>query len=425
MEKQPAAPEKRDAYATLRIPDFRRFLAMRMCSTLAIQIMSISVGWHIYELTNSKLALGLIGLTEALPAILISLYAGHLADKLNRRSILVGCLLTLLVCAGALLGLAMFRETLPKNVLVGGIYAVIFLTGIARGFFSPTHFAFMPQLVSREQLPNAITWGSSTWEVASISGLGLGGLLYGLAGIVNTYIVMFGFCLLALVAVLQIAPRSVPPTDATETAGQRIRTGLRFVYNNHLIITTITLDMFAVLFGGAVALLPVFAKDILHVGPVGLGVLRAAMSVGAISMAFWLAHRPLGAGAGRLLLWCVAGFGVCMIVFGLSESFWLSFAVLVVAGMMDEVSVYIRGSLVQHLTPDEMKGRVSAVNSIFITSSNEIGAFESGVMASLMGTVPSVIFGGCMTLLVVGAIWWRSPKLRALDFSKLTETGQG
>ena len=424
MENQPGLPEKRDAYATLRIPDYRRFLAMRMWTTLAIQIMSISVGWHVYELTDSKLALGFIGLAEAVPAILISLWAGHLADKLNRRSILIGCILTLLVCSGALLGLAVFRQTLPKDVLVGSIFGVIFLTGIARGFFSPTNFAFLPQLVSREQLPNALTWNSSTWEVASISGLGLGGLLYGLAGIVNTYIVMVGFCVLALVAVLQIAPRPVPPTDATETAGQRIRSGLRFVYNNHLIITTLTLDMFAVLFGGAVALLPVFAKDILHVGPVGLGALRAAMSVGAISMAFVLAHRPLGAGAGRQLLWCVAGFGLCMIAFGLSESFWLSFAVLVVAGMMDEVSVYIRGSLVQHLTPDEMKGRVSAVNSIFITSSNEIGAFESGVAASLMGTVPSVIFGGCMTLLVVGVIWWRSPKLRDLDFSKLTTIGE-
>ncbi len=408
-----------DAYAALRVPDYRRFLGMRIFSTLSIQIMSVAVGWQVYEITNSKLALGLIGLTEAIPAIGISLYAGHLADKLNRRNILVGCITTMLFCSLALLGLAFFRNDLPKDLLVGGIFSVIFLTGIARGFFSPANFSLLPQLVPRENLSNAIAWNSSSWEISSISGLGLGGLIYGFFGVEITYFVMTLLCLGSLFTVLRIASRPAEPILDGETAMVRIREGLRFVFSNKFIITTITLDLFAVLFGGAVALLPVFAKDILHVGPSGFGILRAAMAVGAISMALFLAKYPLGRGAGKLLLGCVAGFGICMIGFGLSKIFWLSFAFLMVAGMLDEVSVYIRQNLVQHLTPDNMKGRVSSVSTIFITSSNEIGAFESGLAASLMGTVPSVIFGGAMTLVVVAAVAWRSPELRKLDFSRL------
>jgi MFS family permease len=410
-----------DAYAALRIPDYRLFLGMRLVMTLANQIMSVSVGYFIYDLTGDPLALGMLGLTEALPAIGVSLYAGHIADKRSRRNILLGCIGLLLCCSAALFALANQREVLPKPLLLTGIYTVIFFTGIGRGFFSPTNFAFLPQLVDRQTLPNAIAWNSSTWEVASITGLGLGGLLYGFFGVTSTFAVMCGLCLLGLVLLLQIAPRPVPPVERMEPALTRIKEGLGFVFGNQLIIAAIALDLFAVLFGGAVALLPVFAKDILQVGPQGLGILRAAMSVGAILTALVIAHRPLGAGAGRQMLACVAGFGVCIIVFGLSKFFWLSFACLFFAGVFDEVSVYIRASLVQRLTPDRLKGRVSSVNSIFITSSNEIGAFESGLAAKLMGIVPSVVFGGCMTILIVAFTWWRAPKLRDLDFSKLEE----
>ncbi len=407
-----------DAYAALRIPAYRRFLAMRLTMTLAIQIMSVSVGYFVYELTGDPLMLGFIGLAEAIPAIGIALYAGHLADKMNRRNILVGCVATLLLCAVALLMIAIFQHNLPKNNLLAGIYLVMFCTGIARGFFSPTNFAFLPQLVPKELLPNAITWNSSTWTVASITGLGIAGLLYGFAGVTAAFGVMVGLCAVALGIVLSIAPRPIPPADFSETAIVRIREGLRFVANNQLIKSAIALDLFAVLFGGAVALLPIFAKDILHVGPQGLGVLRAAMSVGAITTAFFLAHRPLHQGAGKIMLFCVLGFGLCMIGFGLSRVFWLSFFFLFLAGVFDEVSVFIRSSLVQFLTPDHMKGRVSSVNTIFITSSNEIGAFESGLAAKFLGTVPSVVFGGLMTLLVVGITWWRAPKLRNLDFDQ-------
>jgi MFS family permease len=410
---------KPDAYAALRVPDYRWFLAMRMMTTFTVQIMSVAVQYFVYELTNSPLMLGLIGLAEAVPAIGISLWAGHLADKYNRRNILMGCLSLLLLCSLALCGLAFYKDTLPASTILIAIYAIIFTNGISRGFFSPANFAFLPQLVDRKLLPNAISWNSSTWEVASIGGLGIGGLLYGFwHGPDLAFWVMSVLCVFGLVCTLQITSKPVPPVSLMDPALVRIREGLRFVFSNQLIITTIVLDLLAVLFGGAVALLPVFAKDILKVGPEGLGILRAAMSIGAISMAFFIAHRPLGKGAGKLLLASVAGFGACIIGFGLSTNFWLSFAFLVTAGMLDEVSVFIRSSLVQHLTPEHMKGRVSSVSTIFITSSNEIGAFESGLAASMMGTVPSVVFGGAVTLLVVYATWLRAPKLRLLDFSR-------
>lgn len=393
---------------------------MRLATTLSIQIMSVSVQYFVYDLTNDPLMLGLIGLTEAVPAIGVSLYAGHIADKHNRRNILLGCMAVLMLCAAALFFLAHYHDLFGKSALIVGIYAVIFLTGIARGFFSPTNFAFLPQLVDRQTLPNAISWNSSTWEVASVSGLGIGGLLYGQwHGPDVAFAVMTVLCFIGFLSTLRIAPKPVPHMDHTEPATARIKEGLRFVFSNQMIITCIALDLFAVLFGGAVALLPIYAKDILKVGPEGLGILRAAMSVGAITMAVIIAHRPIGRHAGKLLLACVAGFGLCIIGFGLSRWFWVSFFCLFLAGVFDEVSVFIRASLVQHLTPERMKGRVSSVNTIFITSSNEIGAFESGLTASFMGPVGSVLFGGCMTLLVVGITWWKVPKLRTLDFKQL------
>lgn len=316
----PPAP-KRDAYAALRIPDYRRFLAMRLATALSVQIMSVSVGYFVYDLTGDPLKLGLIGLTEAVPAIGISLWAGHLADKYNRRNLLVGCVSVLLLCSVALLLLVLNRDRMSPALLLAGIYAVIFCTGLARGFFSPTNFAFLPQLVEKERLQNALAWNSSTWQMASITGLGLGGMLYGFIGVHAAFATMTGLGALALMFVLQIAPRPVPLTDHTESALVRIRAGLRFVFQNQLIIGAIALDLFAVLFGGAVALLPIFAKDILKVGPEGLGVLRMAMAFGAFPMGFVLAYRPLGAGAGKLMLACVAGFGLSMIGFGLNEWF--------------------------------------------------------------------------------------------------------
>lgn len=378
--------------------------------------MSVSVGYYIYELTNDPLMLGFIGLVEAVPAIGISLWAGHLADKYSRRNILVACISVLLFCSLALLAVALWQSSLSTPTLLSCVYGIIFCTGISRGFFSPTNFAFLPQIVDRDRLQNAISWNSSSWEVASITGLGMGGLIYGFAGVSAAFGTMSVFCFIALLVVLQIAHRPVPAFDQSEPALKRIRAGLDFVFSKQVIIASIVMDLFAVFFGGAVALMPVFAKDILHVGPQGAGLLRAAMAIGAISMAIFLAHRPLGKGAGKIMLVCVAGFGLCNIGFGLSTHFYLSFGLLVLAGMMDEVSVFIRSALVHFHTPENMKGRVSSVSTIFITSSNELGAFESGLAARFMGTVPSVVFGGLMTLAVVGLTWWRAPKLRQYDF---------
>jgi len=408
-----------DPYSALRVPDFRRFLTARLLATLGTQMMSVSVGYLMYELTNSKLMLGYIGLVEAIPAICVSLLAGHLIDKYNRKIIIALCLTTLLTCAFLLLLLTNQIGHWPQSSVVQGVFAVIFITGIGRGFASPANFAFLPQLVNKETLPNAITWGSSTWQVASISGLGIGGLLYGFAGVKVTFVVICSLLLVALISLLSVRSRPVPASNLQESAWVRIREGLAFVYGNKLILAAIALDLFSVLFGGAVAILPVFAKDILQVGPQGLGWLRASMSIGAIIMGFVIAHRQMGKSAGKVMLACVAGFGVCMIVFGLSQYFWLSFACLLVAGMLDEVSVFVRSSLIQHQTPDHMKGRVFSVNSIFITSSNELGAFESGLAAELLGTVPSVVFGGSITLLIVALTWFNARQLRDFDYTKL------
>jgi MFS family permease len=404
------------AYAALQVKDFRWFLSKRLLWTLSVQIMSVCVGYFIYEQTQDPWKLGLVGLAEAVPAISVSLWAGHIADKYDRRSILACCAILLLCCCEGLLYLVVHRVELGQEVVINGVFALIFCTGIARGFFSPTNFAFMPQLVDKDTLANAITWNSSAWEVASISGLGIGGVLYGFLGVEAAFGTMTLLVSFALVCLAMIEGKPVPPVEVMEPAWVRIKEGLRFVAGNRLIIATISLDLFAVLFGGAVALIPVYAKDILMVGPQGAASLRVAMSVGAILMAFFIAYRPPGSRAGYVLLASVAGFGLCMIGFGVSKWFWLSALFLFLAGVFDEVSVFVRSALLQFQTPANMKGRVSSVNSIFITSSNEIGAFESGTAAGLMGTVPSVVFGGCMTLLIVAAVAWRSPELRNLDF---------
>jgi MFS family permease len=402
-------------YAALKIPDFRLFISARFCITLAIQVQSVVVAWQVYEITNDALSLGLIGLAEAIPSIGVSLYAGHIADIVTRKKIIVSCVCTLLLCS---LSLLFFTTTPGSTVIKYGvipIYSVIFLSGIARGFLSPAFFAFMPQLIPRPLYANAVTWNSTLWETAAISGLALGGLLYGMLGISTAYLIDVILTLAGLVLIATVAPRPLPPVSAEEGLDEKIKAGLKFVFNNKLILGAISLDLFAVLFGGAVALLPIFAKEILHIGPVGLGVLRAAPSCGALIVAFYITHHPLRKNTGRILLSCVAGFGVCMIFFALSTNFWLSLVILIVSGGFDCISVIIRTTLLQTLTPENIKGRVSAVNHIFVGSSNEIGMFESGITARFMGAVPSVVFGGCMTLLVVGITGWLSKSLRKLE----------
>jgi len=402
-------------YAALQVRDFRLFILSRLFITLAVMIQAVVVGWQVYEITKDPLSLGLIGLAEAIPAIAVSLYAGHLADIVERKKIILVCVLTLALCSVSLFFFTLHAGTFLLQYGATAIYAVIFVSGFARGFLSPANFSFMPQLVGRELYQNAITWNSTIWEGAALSGPMIGGLIYGFFGITAAYCADVALTLAALFCYFLIPNRPLPAITEEQGIWEKIKTGIRFVFSNQIILGAITLDLFAVLFGGAVALLPIFADEILHVGKIGLGFLRSAPSVGAMLMAIYITHYPIKKYMGKILLGCVAGFGFCMIGFGLSTSFWLSMALLIVSGAFDCVSVIARSTMIHTLTPENMKGRVSAVNSIFIGSSNEIGAFESGVAAKLLGTVTSVVFGGAMTLAVVAATSWKAIKLRRLD----------
>lgn len=405
-------------YAALRIRDFRLFISARFCVTLAIQIQGMVVGWQVYEITRDALSLGLIGLAEAIPSIAVSLYAGHLADSVQRKKIIIITLVTLFLCSAALL---FFTLNIGAYILSHGviaIYAVIFVSGIARGFISPALFSFMPQLVPRELYPNAISWNSTLWEMASIGGPPIAGLVYGFFGITTAYSMDAGLMLTGLALAIMVGNRPLPPITEEQGIAEKIKTGLKFVFQNKLVLSAITLDLFAVLFGGAVALLPIFADEILHVGKVGFGFLRSAPGIGALLMAVYLTYHPIRQRMGKILLYSVGGFGVCMIFFALSTSFWISMGLLIISGACDCISVIVRGNLLQTLTPENMKGRVAAVNNIFIGSSNEIGAFESGVAARIMRVIPSVIFGGIMTILVVAITAWKAPSLRKLETVK-------
>jgi MFS family permease len=402
-------------YAAMKIPDFRRFILARFCITLAIQIQAVVVGWQVYEITRDPLSLGLIGLAEAIPSIGVSLYAGHVADVMSRKRIIVMTVSTLVFCSTSLL---LFTVDMGSFLLTYGvmpIYLVIFISGIGRGFMTPAIFSFMPQLVPRELFQNAISWNSTLWEMASIGGPPIGGLIYGLLGITTAYSVDVALTCVGLALVVSIRSRPVPHATDEQGIIDKIKAGLRFVFENKIILSAISLDLFAVLFGGAVALLPIFADEVLHVGKIGLGFLRSAPGIGALLTAVYLTYHPIRKRMGNILLFAVAGFGVCMILFAVSKNFWLSMGVLAMSGAFDSVSVIIRGTLLQTLTPENMKGRVSAVNNIFIGSSNEIGAFESGVAARLLGVIPSVVFGGMMTLGVVMVTAWKATGLRRLQ----------
>jgi MFS family permease len=406
----PAGP-----YAALCIRDFALFISSRFCVTLAIQIQSVVVAWQVYELTKDPLSLGLIGLAEAIPSIAVSLYAGHIADIVHRKKIIICCVFTLLLCSTGLLIFTLQPANFFYDYGIIPIYSVIFLSGISRGFLSPANFSFMPQLVPRQLYTNAITWNSTLWETASIGGLAVGGILYGFFPVSTAYIVDIALMFMGLALVLAVANKPMPPPSEEEGVAEKIKAGLRFVLKNKLILSAISLDLFAVLFGGAVALLPIFADEILHVDKYWLGFLRAAPSIGALLIAFYITHYPIQKNTGKVLLACVAGFGVCMILFAVSTNVWLSLFLLIASGAFDGVSVIIRMSLLQTQTPENLKGRVSAVNHIFVGSSNEIGMFESGVAARLIGTVNSVIFGGFMTLAVVAITGWLSKSLRQLQ----------
>jgi len=407
-----------DASIVLRLPNFRRFLAFRFFMTMATLMQSVIVGWHLYRLTGSLLALGMIGLTELVPQVSISLFAGHYVDILDKRKIILRTSVLLMIGSSIL-----FIYSLPalKGFEKFGtfpIYITFFITGIARGILMPAHTALLGILVPRKHLANAATWNSANWHVAAVAGPAIGGMIYGFSGITSAYLTVFLLYLLSYILISKVenpANRHIP---RNQDMIANIREGISFVFKNQLLLGAFTLDMFAVLFGGAVAMLPAFASDVLHIGPQGLGFLRACPAFGAIIMSVILASRPPLKHTGTFLFLGVGGFGLCMIGFALSQVLWLSAFFLVMSGAFDNISVVIRQTILQLFTPEEMKGRVASVNSIFIGSSNELGAFESGVAARFMGLVPSVIFGGTMTLVVVWIISRKMPELRKLSFRK-------
>jgi MFS family permease len=402
-----------DPYVALRIANFRRILLSYGISTVAREGQIVVIGWQVFAATNDPLALGLIGLAEALPFIGVALFAGHVADRASRRAIALGGTFGMFLSALALLAFTLIPGMINRDH-IWPVYLVIFLSGIARSFNRPALTALSADVVPRDLFPNAVAWRSSTWQFAAVVGPALGGLLYGFSGPALAHAVVSVLMAFSIAGLWLVTYRLPPPAPAEAiTMTESVREGIRFVWTQPVIIAAMTLDLFSVLFGGATALLPIFAR-LLRVGPEGLGVLRAAPAAGSVAMSLWLAHRPPMRRAGPALFACVALFGLSMIAFALSTNFWLSLALLTFSGMADNVSVVIRGTLVQTLTPEHLLGRVSAVNQIFIGSSNEIGAFESGVAAKLLGTVPSVIFGGAMTLIVVAITMWRSPALRRM-----------
>ena len=412
-------PARESSQVSARIaftyPNFTLLQLSRFLIILAMEMQSVAVGWQVYEITKQPLALGLAGLAQFLPGILLFLVSGHAADRYDRRNLLVMCDVGFSVCFALLLFI-----TLRGPHTVRPIYGALILLGVFRSFSGPVSRAIFPQLVPKEHFQNAVAWSSSVYQAANILGPALGGVIYAIfrgPAAVYTFALAAGAC--ASIAALQIKMPSKAWTPEPYSA-TAVFSGFHYIWREKPILGSISLDLFAVFLGGATALLPVYAREILKTGPWGLGLLRTAPGVGAAVMAVFLAHKPLRKHAGAIMLGCVAGFGIFTIVFGISRNIVVSFVALLLVGAMDMVSVIIRATLIQIATPDEMRGRVNAVDMVFIGASNEFGEFESGLTAHWFGTVPAVILGGIGTL-VVTAIWaWRFPELRKTD--KLART---
>jgi MFS family permease len=414
------ASVRHDPYAALRYGDFRFLIFGRFIASLGEQMVSVAIGWELYERTQSAFALGLVGLVQVLPVILLVFISGHVADRFNRKRIVVITQFLLGVCS---LGLALLSVTQGSLVLV---YLCLLMVGVLRAFNNPAASTLLPQTVPPEVFTSAATWSSSAWQFAAVLGPAIGGLMIAIfKSAAEVFLLDAIAAMVFAVLVIRIHGRQIATSKASASL-ETLSAGFKFIWNTKTILAAITLDMFAVLFGGATALLPVYAKDILQVGPEGLGWLRTAPSVGALGMVLLTAHLPPFRRAGYTLLWAVIGFGVATIIFGVSTSFPLSLAMLVLLGAFDNISVVIRSTLLLALTPDEMRGRVSAVNSVFIGMSNELGAFESGVAAGLLNSpILAVVGGGIGTIIVVLWVMWQWPPIRRLgslaSLSSMTE----
>jgi MFS family permease len=406
----PPLTSARTARAAFAYRDFKLFQVTRFMVVLATEMQSVAVGWQVYELTKRPLDLGLVGLAQFLPGILLFLLSGHTADRLDRRKIILFCYAGYAVCAALLL-----TVTIHRTSTVYPIYGTLLLLGIVRSFNGPAGQALLPQLVPEEHFANAVAWSASFFQAATIFGPTIGGVVYALAHGPAAVYVLALLSYATAFATGAFIKRIHRPRSTGRAGVKVLLAGFNYIWQNKLILGSISLDLFAVLLGGAVALLPVYAREILETGPWGLGILRSAPGIGAAIMAIIVAHWPLRRRAGQTMLWCVAGFGVFTVLFGVSRNLALSLVALLLLGATDMISVIVRATLVQLSTPDEMRGRVSAVNMLFIGASNEFGQFESGVTAHWFGTVPAVVLGGIGTLVVVGLWAWRFPELRSVD----------
>lgn len=413
---------KPDPYAALRYKEFRSYIGLRFFFTFAYQMQAIVLGIYIYQLTKDPLALGFIGLCEAIPAITIALYGGYIADKSEKRGLLLKIFSSVFLCSVVMLFVtsAPLRSHISDYWTVKILYGMVFCIGLARGFFGPANFSLQASIVPKEVYPNASTWSSSSWQMASILGPAAGGLIYGFFGITVAYVVIIAFIFIALICIFFLKVHQ-PTFTPKEGIVKSLTEGINFVFKTKMMVWAMSLDLFSVFFGGAVAILPVFANDILKVGPEGLGFMRAAVSAGSVfTMLAMTRFSPMNK-PWRNLLIAVTGFGLSIICWSLSKNFYLTLFFLFMEGSFDSISVIIRSTIMQLLTPDEMRGRVSAVNSMFIGSSNEIGAFESGLTAKLMRTIPSVVFGGTMTLVIAGITWLKTKSLTKLSLQDINE----
>lgn len=415
--------KKKDPYEALRYTEFKYFLAMRFAMVFAWSMQFVIIEWEVYKLTKDPLSLGIIGLMEIIPAISMALFAGHIVDQSEKKSLLVKC-----IFGFSVVSLGLFLITVPSitkdlslHTTLYTIYGLVFLGGLVRSFLGPTIFSLLSLIVPKKTYPNAATWSSSTWQMGSMFGPATAGFAISLIGVHWSMCLVFTFSLFALLFLAKIEKKPILNPKIGEPIFQSLAEGVKFVYKNKTILGSISLDMIAVLFGGAMALLPIFAQDILKVGSEGFGILRAAPAVGSVITMILSAYISLNRKAGIKLLAAIFMFGVCMIVFGLSTIFWVSVLAMFLSGVFDGVSVVIRNTILQLHTPDNMRGRVASVNSIFVGSSNELGAFESGLTAKLMGTVTAVVFGGTMTLITVVYTGIALPSFRKLDLEKDVE----
>ncbi|MBS1772154.1 MAG: MFS transporter [Bacteroidetes bacterium] len=401
---------------TLNIPVFRSYLLMRSAIIMSLNMQITIISYLVYKLTKDQLSLGIIGLAEVIPAVVFSLFSGHIVDNREKRNSLLQCIIAYLFLSAffVLLATDWFRAQAGISLTVWLIYAGVFVSGAIRAFLSPSTFALLGLIIPKKHYANAGIWSSTSWHLGAVIGPLLGGFIIAINGFTSSLIAVFIIQAVSLAALLRIPKQAIHKTNK-ESIMKSLGEGLRFVFSTQAILVALSLDMFAVLFGGATALLPVYADDILKVGEVGFGWLRAAPAIGAIIMSGFLAFIPLKTKAGPKLLWCIMGFGASTILFGIATNFWVALIALLLGGAFDQISVVIRGTILQLYTPDNMRGRVAAVNTMFISSSNELGALESGITAKWMGTVPAVVFGGIMTFIVVIVTFFSAPILKTLS----------